>query len=471
MEETVNSQETNEVLSHPECSDWRRLADNPLEAMLRTEAAAVEVENEAERNRFLEMARDEEMQQECQAVTRRRILVGAGAAVTALTTAQWVSTSASFAATPTGTLIQVFCYGGTDGLAVMASNDDMPFLRTKRAGVLLPDNALAIDRNFRLSPALAPLEAMVRSNNAAFIPGVSDPRLNRSHFAATDVAQLGGAPADVGGNGWLDNLIGVLGPGTAFRGVSIGNTLTRSLVGQNASLALNNVGSLNINGPGQYRDATLKAIQTLFNATDHPVELAVKAGIDALNLARQLSGQRYQPANGANYGGNGVGNAFQTLAQLIKGGGNVRVATVSHGGFDTHENQGGNGNGYLVGRLNQLATAINGFFTDLGPAGANVTVLVNTEFGRRVSQNGSGTDHGHGGTVWVVSGKKLAGNVLGNWGGLNQAIIDRAGGDVPEYNNMFQIFGSLAQGRFGLTNAEVQKIFPRMKFAPMRLFA
>jgi uncharacterized protein (DUF1501 family) len=469
MEETVNSQETNEVLSHPECPDWRRLAGNPLEAMLRTEAAAVEVENEAERNRFLEMARDEEMQQDCQAVTRRRILVGAGAAVTALTTAQWVSTSASFGATAEGTFIQVFCYGGTDGLSVMASNDDLPYLRTKRAGVLLPDDALAIDRNFRLSSALAPLEPMVRSNNAAFVPGVSDTRLNRSHFAATDVAQLGGAPGDVGGNGWLDNLIGVLGPGTAFRGVSVGNTLTRSLVGQNASLALNNVNSLNINGPGQYRDATLKAIQTLFSATGHPVELAVKAGVNALNLASTLGRERYVAANGAQYQG-GVGNAFATLAQLIKGGANVRVATVSQGGYDTHENQ-GRGGGYLYGRLNELARAIAAFFTDLGAAGNNVTVMVNTEFGRRVEQNGSGTDHGHGGTVWIASGKKLAGNVLGNWGGLNDQSVRAANGDVPEYNNMFQIFGSLAQGRFGLSNAEVQKIFPRMKYAPMKLYA
>lgn len=463
MEEKVNS-------LHPEGVPWRRLADNPLDAMLRAEAAAVEAEKKAEHDRFLALSREEEAQQEGNAVTRRKVLVGAGAAMcaTSLVTSEWLSTSASFAATPTGTLIQLFLYGGCDGLSVMVPNDELGYVQRQRGGEsLIPDaNAMMIDRNFKLSGAFKPLEGMIRSNNVAFVPAVSDPRLNRSHFAATDVAQLGGTPGDVGGNGWLDNLVGVLGPGTAFRGVSIGSTLTRSLVGQNASLALNNVGSLNINGPGQYRDATVKAIQTLFNATDHPVELSVKAGIDALNTAQRLSQAGYTPANGATYEG-GLAGSFRTLAQLIKAGTNVRAATIGHGGYDTHENQGTAG-GYLFNRLNEVARALAAFFTDLGPAGANVTVLVNTEFGRRVSQNGSGTDHGHGSTAIIASGKPLAGNVLGNWGGLEGKLV---GGDVPEYNNMFQLFGSLAQGRFGLSNAEVQKVFPRIKYAPMRLYA
>ena len=78
------------------------------------------------------------------------------------------------------------------------------------------------------------------------------------------------------------------------------------------------------------------------------------------------------------------------LAQLIKGGANVRVATIGMGGYDTHEGEGVGAGGYLFGRLNELARAMDSFFADLGPLAADVTVMVSSEFGRRVAQNGSG---------------------------------------------------------------------------------
>ncbi|MEE3918034.1 hypothetical protein V2I01_03405 [Micromonospora sp. BRA006-A] len=58
--------------------------------------------------------------------------------------------------------------------------------------------------------------------------------------------------------------------------------------------------------------------------------------------------------------------------------------------------------------------------------------------------------------VTVLSGRKLAGSLLGTWNGLDK--LDS--GDVPEYNNMFNVYGSVAQGRFGLTTAQVDKVFP-----------
>ena len=88
--------------------------------------------------------------------------------------------------------------------------------------------------------------------------------------------------------------------------------------------------------------------------------------------------------------------------------------------------------------------------------------MVSREFGRRVASNGGGTDHGHGGVVTILSGRRLAGSLLGSWRGLN----DLDSGDVPEYNNMFDVYGSVAHGRFGLTTAEVDRIFPQRKYTP-----
>lgn len=459
MEMTVNPYPL-----HPECPDVRRLADNPAEALLRAEADIVAAENAAEADRYRRLEEVEEAQQDGRGVTRRTFVAGAAATATALATAQFVTTSASFAATKTGTLIHVFLYGGLDGLSLVAPANDA-VLSTARPDLLLGNDSLALDRGFKLTSAFSPLEKWLKAGQLGFVPAVSDPRLSRSHFQAADACNLGGLPGETGGRGWLDSLVDALGKGTAFRSVGIGSTLPRSLVGVNGALALNNVGELRLNGDDKYRAATEKAIRGLFTGINHPVEDAVIEGMGALATAQKLAAKPYAAAAGVKY--EGVGYAFQQLAQLIKGGANVRVATVGMGGYDTHENQGTSEGGQLWRRLNELANAMAAFFTDLGDKASDVTIMVSSEFGRRVASNSGGTDHGHGGVVTVLSGRKLAGSLLGTWNGLGK--LDS--GDVPEYNNMFNVYGSVAQGRFGLTTAQVDKVFPRQKFTPIKMYA
>ena len=450
--------------SFPDHPDLRRLADNRFDAVLRAEAMAVEAENAAERDRLRHLDDLEEAQQDGRGVTRRRFVAGAAATATALATTQFVSTRASFAATKTGTLIHVFLYGGLDGLAMVAPAGDPVLAKVRPDQVLAENDAIALQRGFMLSGSFAPLKKYLDAGQLGFVPAVTDPRLSLSHFQAADACNLGGLPGETGGRGWLDSLVDALGAGTAFRSVGIGNTLPRSLVGTNGAIALSSVGSFNLNGDQRFKAATAKAIKTLFTGINHPVQDSVQEGLAALSTAQKLAADGYEPAEGVEY--QGIGYAFQQLAHLIKGGANVRVATIGMGGWDTHENQGTRG-GYVYNHLGELAAAMAAFFDDLGEQAADVTVMVSSEFGRRVSQNGSGTDHGHGGVVALLSGKKLAGNLLGRWEGLDE--LD--GGNVPEYNNMFNVYGSVAQGRFGLSNAEVDKVFPRQKYAPVKLFA
>ncbi|MFD0821074.1 DUF1501 domain-containing protein [Micromonospora zhanjiangensis] len=449
---------------HPDCPDLRRLAPNRTEAALRAEADAEAAESAAERDRFLHLSEVEEAQQDGRGVTRRTFVAGAAATATALATTQFVSTQASFAATKTGTLIHVFLYGGLDGLSLVAPVGD-PVLAFRRPDLLLADDSLALDRGFKLTSAFAPLEKHLKAGRLGFVPAVSDPRLSRSHFQAADACNLGGLPGETGHRGWLDSQDDALGPGTAFRSVGVGSTLPRSLVGTNGALSLSSVESLRLNGDGKFRAATEKAIKGLFTDINHPVEDSVQSGLKALGTAQKLAADGYQPAAGVKYSG-GVGDSFRQLAHLIKGGANVRVATVSMGGYDTHENQGTRPGGYLHRQLGQLAGAMAAFFDDLGERAADVTIMVSSEFGRRVASNGGGTDHGHGGVVTVLSGKRLAGSLLGTWTGL--AKLDS--GDVPEYNNMFNVYGAIAQGRFGLTNAQVDKVFPRQKYTPVKIY-
>lgn len=394
-------------------------------------------------------------------LSRRAFLTGAAATVTAVATSQVLPGRAAYAASAKGTLVHVFLHGGLDGLGVVAPTDE-PMLEDVRPNLLMTERtALAVDRSFRLTSAFTPLERYLKDGQLGFIPGVSDPRLSRSHFQAVDMCHLGGLPREAGGRGWLDRLVDELGPGTAFRGVGVGTTLPRSLVGTNGALTLSTVDGLALNGEARFKDATLGAIAALYRDINHPVQDAVSATLGAV---RSVPGMTYAPADGVEY--DGIGLAFRQVAQLIKGGANVRVAAIAMDGWDTHENQGTEDGGYLHARLSDLARGMAAFFTDLGPAAADVTVLVSSEFGRRVAECGTGSDHGHGGVVMLLSGRKLGGSLLGRWEGLG--ALDS--GDVPEFNNLFDVYGSVAQGQFGLTDGQIAKIFPRRHYSPIKLF-
>src|SRR5258706_16280342 len=133
MEKSVRRQDS----LHPECPDLLKLGPTPVEAALRAEAEAVSEETKAERDRYLELARQEDAQEDGKSITRRRFFVGAAATVTALATSQFISTRASFAASPTGTLIHVFLYGGMDGPSLPAPMND-PVFNNLRADFPLP---------------------------------------------------------------------------------------------------------------------------------------------------------------------------------------------------------------------------------------------------------------------------------------------------------------------------------------------
>jgi len=192
-------------------------------------------------------------------LSRRAFLTGTAATVTAVATSQVVPGRPAAAASAKGTLVHVFLHGGLDGLGVVAPTDES-LLEDARPHLLMTERtALAVDRSFRLSSAFRPLERYLKDGQLGFVPGVSDPRLSRSHFQAVDMCELGGLPREAGGRGWLDRLVDQLGPGTAFRGVGVGATMPRSLVGVNGALSLSSVDGLALNGDARFKDPTLAA--------------------------------------------------------------------------------------------------------------------------------------------------------------------------------------------------------------------
>jgi uncharacterized protein (DUF1501 family) len=185
----------------------------------------------------------------------------------------------------------------------------------------------------------------------------------------------------------------------------------------------------------------------------------VPTTISALaTAARVRAGAGVQ--NGAVYPAGNFSHALKDLADSLRAEVGLQVATVDVGGWDTHTSEVQDFDPLLTSAAQSLAA----FMTDLGPARrARVTVVVMTEFGRRVGMNDSGgADHGHGGLMWLLGGG-VVGGVHGNWTPLTALTLDN--GDVPGVNNIFDVLGEIVQKRLGV--GALSTVFPNHTANPL----
>ncbi|MFM8637861.1 MAG: DUF1501 domain-containing protein, partial [Betaproteobacteria bacterium] len=111
------------------------------------------------------------------------------------------------------------------------------------------------------------------------------------------------------------------------------------------------------------------------------------------------------------------------LGQLIQADPHTQLAFTSVGGWDTHVNQGG-ARGALSNRLGSLGEGLESLVQGLGDAFEHTVIVVMSEFGRTVRQNGTGgTDHGRGNVMWLLGGPVAGGRVRGEWPGLDRSAL------------------------------------------------
>ena len=155
----------------------------------------------------------------------------------------------------------------------------------------------------------------------------------------------------------------------------------------------------------------------------------------------------------------GLATNLAWIARLIKGNLNSKVYYTSLGGFDTHDNQLAIQNN----KLTELNDALFSFYTDLKKASLmqNVTIVVFSEFGRRVKDNGKGTDHGTAAPMFVIGGNNK-GKIIGN----NPNLSDLDQGDLKYETDFRSVYASLLQKKLdfdytkiGIQNKALQGLF------------
>src|SRR5207302_11041798 len=239
----------------------------------------------------------------------------------------------------------------------------------------------------------------------------------RSHFAAQLFLENGTPGRRGTADGWMNRLLAALpGPHAPTAALAVGPILPQILKGRMmvANLPL---GPATANALAVDRPEVADAFDRLYRGND-PLGRAWRQGRAA--RAELIAGlpAAPDPADNAAPPPNGFPVQAQRLAGLLRHDRNIRFVAASLGGWDTHVRQGHHA-GQLADRLRPLGDGLAALAQGLGPDWDDTVVVVMSEFGRTLRENGDGgTDHGHGNAVWLLGGAVRGGRVYGEWPGL-----------------------------------------------------
>jgi uncharacterized protein (DUF1501 family) len=401
--------------------------------------------------------------------TRRRVLQGSSAMVAALGLQQ-VTTRFAFAAPSkakgTDCVVVVSLRGGMDGLSVVAPTFESRYYQL-RPNIAIPKAAaLPLARGFGLHPAMTGLHALYRAGKMAPVVAVGTPDMSLSHFEAMDTLERGTAVPGTP-SGWLNRVLETRGDKGVFSAVQIGSSLPLELSGDAPALALNGIESFGLQGYDNVKVQAASAFAALYKGVKHPVADQVRDTVAALSRVGTI---KPTPDNLAkNYPANSyMSYALMQIARLVKANVGMTFAAMDVGGWDMHTNLGTVAAGDMRNNLTDVDKSLSAFVKDLGTAFKNVTIVLISEFGRTIRENGSvGTDHGHGQLMLTLGGSGIkGGTVYGKWPGLaDQAqFINGSLGAMTDYRD---VLGEILTKRAGV--GSFSKIFPDYKPKPLGL--
>jgi uncharacterized protein (DUF1501 family) len=362
-------------------------------------------------------------------------------------------------------VVSVFMRGGADGLTLVAPYGDptyyavRPTIAVPRPDSTSPNRGTALDDFFMLPPGMVALLPAYRAGQLAIVHAAGQRySTSRSHFEAERYLEQG-KPDDYSlESGWLARHLASarpLDPSASMRAVSLTGGMPRTLQGGPKTLPVPNPANFSLNTPHEL------ALQRLFASAWAPLRSAALDGLATINVMRGLNFPGYQPANGARYDDNQMGNSMRAIATMIRGEIGLEAAHVDYGGWDTHNQQGSVGNGgAMATSMTEFSRALAAFWQDImqGPQAIRVTLVVATEFGRNVRENGSmGTDHGRAGVMFVMGPAVRGGRVFGDWPGIAREQLED-GQDLRVTTDTRDILAELVQAR--LNNPNQSLIFP-----------
>ena len=350
-------------------------------------------------------------------------------------------------------LVVIQLTGGNDYLNTVIPYADGRYHDNRPTVGIPADQVLSIDEHFGFNPALPELKSLYDEGKVAVVNGIGYPTPNRSHFRSMDIWHTC-EPEKVGTEGWLGRVIRDIDPHAenVLTGVNFGRGLPRAMALSGVPVAsvavLETYGVLTgIQGEPE-RSQALDIFSRMYSPT---VGLGVtmdylgQTGLDALKGADILKAAPDMYTSSVEYADTGIARNLQGIAKVLTANLGTRVFYTQQGGYDTHASE-ADTHPKLLG---DLSRAVSDFYADLREhdAADNVVMFAFTEFGRRVKDNGSGTDHGSGGVAFAI-GDPVRGGMYGAYPSLAEG--DLVEGDLAFNTDFRGVYGTLVEQWLGL---------------------
>ena len=406
-------------------------------------------------------------------VTRRQFVKGGVAAFTVTFAApEFLSDLARAQGARSRNLVILNLSGGNDALSMLIPYND-PFYYSRRptlavpAGQVLQIGSDASNIALGLHPRLTGLKQIFDQGRLALVQRTGYENQTRSHFLGTDIWSTA-YPNNSQGFGWVGRYLDSLpSPVDALVGWNATGALPHILLAAHTAVpSIPNPATYAFASPNGGAEATAERSIATRISSHVPVnqpELALvyeSAAAAMATLGRVASVATYTPS--LTYPNSGLGQALRAVAGAMVRGIGTKVFYVTTGGFDTHSAQNTiAANGAYVNLMATLNDALLAFYNDLRNQGLleDTLVLSFSEFGRRISENGSqGTDHGAASTMLVMGGR-VSGGLYGTAPNLNMdpqnPTLENNAGDVHYETDFRAVYASVIDGWLGADSVKL----------------
>jgi uncharacterized protein (DUF1501 family) len=342
--------------------------------------------------------------------------------------------------------------GGNDGLNTFIPFDNPLYYDLRPKIALSKEDVIGKNQGMAFHPALKGFAKMQQNGDLSVIQNVGYPEPNRSHFRSQEIWQTASDSNTYINEGWLGRYLDLqCKDHQPTAGINLDHVDNLALKGVEPN-------SITVKNPNLFKTKSQKEDQGLLS-TNPQLDFVRKIANSVTEGSDEIQKALSKSTTEISYPKTGLGTNLAWIARLIKGNLNSKVYYTSLNGFDTHDNQ-------LTIHKNKLADvddALFSFYTDLKKAALlqNVTIVIFSEFGRRVKDNGNGTDHGTAAPMFVIGGNNK-GKIIGN----NPNLSDLDQGDLKYATDFRSVYASLLQNKLdfdyttiGIKNKALQGLF------------
>ena len=366
-------------------------------------------------------------------------------------------------------LVVVQLTGGNDFMNTIIPHTN-PIYYDSRRKVFIPENeVLPLNDTLGFHPSLSPLKELYDRGNVAIVQGIGYANSSRSHFRGMDIWHTC-EPDKIGNEGWLGRAVRDLDPEkeNVLTGVNFGRGLPRALTLTGVPIAsvgdLDNYGVMTSILEEKDRNELLHSFKQMYASSigSGPVmDYLKQTGLDVLKGADRLKDAPAGYSSAVEYSDNPIAKSLKDIVRVHLSNLGTRIFYTAHGGYDTHSNE----MPTHPGLLSDLSGAIMDFFQDLWDHNASeeVVMLVFTEFGRRMQDNGSGTDHGSGGGAFII-GDRVKGGLYAEYPPMERAQWE-GGEDLRHTIDFRGVYSTILEQWLGLdaphiVNGHFEQIHP-----------